>query len=146
MSRPDSTAPSATVDTGRLGDVLARLNRQVRRSIVLPLGASALQTLATLNDGGAMRLGDLARSEGVTPATLSRIVATLEEEGCARRTTDESDRRAAFLEITPAGRRLLAGVRRDRARVLDDRAAALHRDQLVALAAALEALEALADG
>lgn len=134
------------LDTGRLGDALTRITRSLRREVHLPLGASSIAALATLHDQGPLRLGELARLEGVMPATLSRIVAVLEEEGYAERAVDEVDRRSAFLRITPAGRRVVAQVRRERAEALAARAAQLPEDQRSALAAALDALEALAAG
>lgn len=141
-ARSGALAPE---ESERLGECLARLNRTLRREVALPLGSSAIQALGTLHDTGRLGLGDLARHEGVTPATLSRVVALLEEEGYAVRTTDERDRRAAFLEITDAGREVVARIRRDRARVLDARAGGLTPQQASAVRAALDALEALAD-
>lgn len=140
---PRVAAPDA-LDTARLGDYLARLSRSLRREVSLPLGASTLGVLATLQEQGRVRLGDLARHEGVTPATLSRIVAVLEDEGYAARDVDDTDRRSAFLRITPAGTRLIAQVRAQRARVIQARARGLTPEQRAALADALDALEALA--
>ena len=138
------TAVAPRLDAERLADALARFSRSARRDLALPLGASSMAALVTVADHGPMRLGDLARHEGVTPATLSRIVAALEEEGYAERTVDSEDRRSSWLEVTDSGRRLLAQVRRDRAAVVEDRAARLTADQRAALAGALEAIEALA--
>jgi len=133
------------VDAVRLGDALARLTRAARRDLALPIGASSVAALVTVEHLGPIRLGALARHEGVTPATLSRIVSVLEEEGYAERTTDVDDRRSSWLEITAAGRRLLEGVRRDRAEIIGARLERLNAEQRIALAAALSAIEALAE-
>ena len=133
------------VDIDRLAGTLAALTRSTRREVHLPLGASTLSSLVTVAEHGPIRLGDLARHEGITPATLSRVVAVLDDEGLVARTTDENDRRSAWLEITPSGRRLLAGVRRDRVRALARRVARLTPDHARALDAALDALELLAE-
>ncbi len=146
MSTRTKQAVGARIAAERLGAALARLTRSLRRAERLPLGASTVAVLATLHDQGPTRLGDLAKQEGVTPATLSRIVAVLEEEGCAERVVDEVDRRSAFLAITPAGRAVVADIRRERARALSARAESLDPSQRAALAAALDALEALAAG
>ena len=135
---------SGNVDAVRLGDALARLTRATRRDLALPIGASSIAALVTVERLGPIRLGDLARHEGVTPATLSRIVSVLEEEGYAGRTTDADDRRSSWLEITSAGKRLLDGVRRDRADLVAARIDRLTTDQQRALAVALDAIEALA--
>jgi DNA-binding MarR family transcriptional regulator len=133
------------VDVDRLARTLAALTRSTRREVHLPLGASTLSALVTVAEQGPIRLGELARHEGITPATLSRVVTVLDDEGYVARTTDENDRRSAWLEITPAGRRLLAGVRRDRVRALSRRTSRLSPDQARALDDALDALERLAE-
>jgi DNA-binding MarR family transcriptional regulator len=131
------------LDVERLADALARVTRSTRRELALPIGASSLSVLATVTDRGPLRLGDLARVEGITPATLSRIVAALEDDGLAERTADPVDRRSSWLMVTPAGLELLAGVRRDRAEVMAARVDRLSAAQRTALSAALDALEAL---
>jgi len=132
------------LDIDRLARALAALTRSTRREVRLRLGASTLSALVTVAEHGPVRLGDLARHEGITPATLSRIVAVLDDDGYVARTVDEADRRSAWLEITPSGRRLLDGVRRDRVRALSRRAARLSPTEARALDAAVAALEALA--
>jgi DNA-binding MarR family transcriptional regulator len=144
-ARRSPAATASEVDVDRLARVLADLTRSTRREVHLPLGASTLAALVTVAEQGPIRVGDLARHEGVAPATLSRVVAVLVEEGCVVRTTDEHDRRSAWLEITATGRRLLADVRRDRVRALERRASRLAPAEARALDAALAALESLAE-
>jgi DNA-binding MarR family transcriptional regulator len=141
-----ATPEVGAVDAVRLAEALARLTRATRRQLHLPLGVSALNAMATVVDQGPMRLGDLALNEGVTPATLSRIVSALEQGGYARRTPDPADRRSAFLEITDAGRDTLAEVRHARTELMRARVERLGAEERRALAAALPALEALAEG
>jgi DNA-binding MarR family transcriptional regulator len=142
MSAP---APARVdVDAVRLGEALSLIGHATRRELALPIGASSLGALVTVERLGPIRLGELARHEGVTPATLSRIAAVLENDGYAVRSVDVDDRRSSWLEITPSGRRLLAGVRRDRAQLIGARVDRLSAAQRRALAAALGALEALA--
>jgi DNA-binding MarR family transcriptional regulator len=143
-ARRSPAATASEIDVDRLARVLADLTRSTRREVHLPLGASTLAALVTVAEQGPIRVGDLARHEGVAPATLSRVVAVLVEEGYAVRTIDEHDRRSAWLEITTTGRRLLADVRADRVRALQRRASRLAPAQARALDAALDALESLA--
>ena len=140
----EPAADDVDIDIDRVARALAALTRSTRREVRLPLGASTLSALVTVAEHGPVRLGDLARHEGITPATLSRIVAVLDDDGYVARTVDEADRRSAWLEITPSGRRLLDGVRRDRVRALSRRAARLSPTEARALDAAVAALEALA--
>lgn len=139
-SRP---ARTAALDVERLADALARVTRSTRRQLALPIGATSLSVLAAVADRGPLRLGELARLEGITPATLSRVVAVLEEDGYAERSVDPVDRRSSWLTVTPAGLELLAGVRRNRAEVMAVRVDRLTAAQRTALGDALEALEAL---
>ncbi len=138
------TAKASSLDTARLGSAVAALTRSTRREISLPLGASSIAALVTVETHGPIRLGDLARHEGVTPATLSRIVAVLDDEGYVVRTSDADDRRSSWLEISPSGRVLLDGVRREHAHAMARRAERLTPEQARALTAALDALETLA--
>jgi DNA-binding MarR family transcriptional regulator len=145
MSTSVRRRPAASpVDTERLGAAITALVRATRREIALPLGASTVAALRTIVDQGPLRTGDLARHEGVTGPTLSRIVAVLEDEGCIERTADTQDRRVVWLEATASGRRLLDEVARERARVFAERVARLTPEQTATLAAALDAIEALA--
>jgi DNA-binding MarR family transcriptional regulator len=61
-----------------------------------------------------MRVTDLARAEQVKPPTMTRIVAALEAEGLVRRRRVSDDARAATLEATPRGVRVMQEGRRRR--------------------------------
>jgi DNA-binding MarR family transcriptional regulator len=141
---PDAASPSAGTDVERLAEALARLTRNTRRILRLPIGASTLAALVTIADRGPIRLRDLAAHEGITPATLSRIVSALEEENCIIRQIDPGDRRSAFLQATEDGRAVLHRIRQDRVAALTGRFQQLTPEHQRALAAALAALEALA--
>jgi DNA-binding MarR family transcriptional regulator len=149
MSRT-RTAPPATnaakvEDADRLYRALARLIRWSRRASVSPVGPGTLAALGTICDCGPVRLGDLAQREGVTPATLSRIVAGLEDDGHIKRSVDPDDRRSTFVTATSTGRRLVEDVRALRAAALLERLDRLDEDQRATLLDALDALEALVE-
>jgi DNA-binding MarR family transcriptional regulator len=127
----------------RLGAVLGQLLRMLRRSHVSTLGSGSMSALATVVRQGPVRLGELAEREGVTPATLSRIVTVLEREGYVERRTDPADRRAAFLTATAAGAGAVDELLSSRADVLVARMAALTPQDLAALAAGLDVIERL---
>jgi DNA-binding MarR family transcriptional regulator len=61
-------------------------------------------TLAALR-GEKVRLGGLGKRLGITPSTLTRNLARLEEQGLVRRIADAHDGRACCAELTEAGRR-----------------------------------------
>jgi DNA-binding MarR family transcriptional regulator len=83
---------------------------------ITPARASALSVLVF---GGPRTLTELARAEQVTTATMSRLVAALEEEGLVRREPHEEDARAMRLHATPKARRILEQGRARRTELLD---------------------------
>lgn len=94
---------------------------------------------------GSVRLSDLAAAEGINPTMLSRIVSDLAEAGLVERVNDESDRRAAWVKITPAGKRLAERMRRERTDTLKVALERLSDRERCELERALPALEALAE-
>jgi DNA-binding MarR family transcriptional regulator len=125
-----------------VGKLSRRLNSLVRGSGLTPSQLSALGVIARQ---GPIRLSELAEIESVNPTMLSRVVAALDEAGLVRRRTDPEDRRAGLLEVTANGRRTHDRLRAERGRVLTTGLERLDPRDVVALEAALPALEALID-
>jgi DNA-binding MarR family transcriptional regulator len=143
--RPIETAEDALVRELRQGVVrlARRLRGQPQEHGVTNLGVSVL---ARLLRHRALTPGALAEAEGVTPQTLTRILAGLEDGGFVARRGDPSDRRQSLLELTPAGHDVLV---RDARRREDWLAAAIASElnateqQILRIAAGL--LDRLAD-
>jgi DNA-binding MarR family transcriptional regulator len=76
-------------------------------------------TLARLHDHGTTRMSELAAVLCLDLSTVSRQVRALEDLGLIARTPDSDDRRAYVLELTAAGRELVAGVTESFGRLLD---------------------------
>jgi DNA-binding MarR family transcriptional regulator len=133
-------------EVNRLHKVVMRTARRLRTAAA-DEGLSPAQSgvLATLVREGPMRAGDLASAEALNPTMLSRVLAHLEGAGLIERTPDEADARITVARATPAGRRLIGRLRARRAALLRDRLGDLDAAQVAALAAALPALEALAE-
>ncbi|HLF09906.1 MAG TPA: MarR family transcriptional regulator [Gammaproteobacteria bacterium] len=133
-----------------LNDQFSRLSRQLR-NMDLPEGMTPerLSALSVIEKRGPISVTALADKEMVRPATMSRMVSALVDEGLARRREDKSDGRGVLVSATPKGRR---AYRRAQQQRLDQFAGALNSltpDQLSAmrsLAAALERLTLLLDG
>src|SRR5437016_1320071 len=97
-------------------DLLMAFSRLIRNLTRLTGGAdegpsmTATQRLALfeLGDGGPLRLNDLADRMGVSPPTASRSVDALHELGLVERVPDPRDRRALRIDLSPAGKVLLA--------------------------------------
>ena len=92
-----------------LGDAVVALVRAYRHALRHPV-ASALPALelALLLGEGELRLGELAARRGVCQSVVSRQVGELEARGLVVRRRDPADRRAGLVQLTPAGRELLA--------------------------------------
>lgn len=133
------------IDVTRLRVALARLARRLRRHEVAGLTPTQLAALATVEQQGPMRLGDLAAAEGIAPSTLTRLVTALEDSGLVRRCADPSDARASTLAITSHGHEIMEQIRNDITLALARSLRELTPDQRVALAAALPVLEQLAE-
>jgi DNA-binding MarR family transcriptional regulator len=148
MIRRRSTAADERVATA-LNSAVIHVLRRVAREDDTTVGPSARSALSVLVFGGDRRQGDLARLEGVTAATMSRIVDGLERCGFADRRRDPQDRRLVWVTATPAGRRHLEAGRDRRVAFLAERLRRLtvaERAVLVQAAPLLERLAADGDG
>ena len=82
--------------------------RHVRREDpATGLSAARLSALSVLVFGGPRTLGELAAAEHVRPATMSKIVQALEQDGYLRRESDPQDRRVSRLRATAKGERVM---------------------------------------
>ena len=88
---------------------------------MLGLTPTQLAALATVEQAGPLRLGDLAAAEGIAPSTLTRLVAVLEELGYVRRDADPKDARASTLAITAEGHTMLERLRAENSALLTKR-------------------------
>jgi len=127
----------------------AAVNRISRRLRPTKAGSgftpTEISVLETVAKRGPMRLSDVAEAEGMNPTMLSRIARKLEVPALIRRQPHPFDKRAALLEVTPAGRRLFERIRSERTDQLSVELEALGPEERGALLAALPALERLAD-
>ncbi len=156
-SAPDGTATAdravtvtadvgpPTIDVTRLRVAIARVSRSLRRHELAGLTPTQLSALATVEQAGPLRLGDLAAAEKIAPSTLTRLVTVLEERGYVERHPVPGDARASTLVVTREGHAILEQIRRESTILLADNLRTLSPDQLAALAAALPALERIAE-
>jgi len=132
----------------RLRVAIARLSRRLRPTAA---GASAGLTptrtsvLLTIVRSRQIRLSELADSEGLNPTMLSRVISDFVADGLVARTSDDGDRRAAWVTPTAAGRKLAERIRRERTAALNKALEGLPDDDRDLLERALPALERLAE-
>ena len=139
-SEPDRTDVAA-----RLADAVGRINRRAR-SDSAALGYGIVSALATIEREGPLRPGDLSRLEVVTKPTMTRILTELEQRGFIEREADPRDGRAFMVTATPEGIAAVERARSDRTGIVAELIAELPEPDVDAIAAALDALERVAQG
>lgn len=139
------TTPTRLQLAAELRLVVGRLGRRLRQHGAGGLTPSQLSILSTLEQGGPLHMGELARREAVAPPTITRIVGVLDEGGLVARTANPDDARSTFVELTGAGQALLDAVRSERTALLVERLAGLDDAEIETLAAALPLLERLVE-
>jgi len=92
----------------RLRLAVTRLARRLRQQAETDASPTQLSALATIERRGPITLGDLAACERIQPPTVTAAIGRLEQQGLVLRRPDEDDRRIARVEITGAGRKLMA--------------------------------------
>ena len=92
---------------------------------------------------GPITLGQLAACERVTPPSVTRMVASLEERGLVRREADPADRRIARVSLTAEGRRTVQRTRTRKTAYLAKRLRKLDESELAVVRQALPVLERL---
>ena len=142
-SRPPSSGPSDL--PARLRLAVGRLNRRIRIDSGAALPPLQTSVLATLLEHAPLRLSELARREAVTPPTMSRVLAALDEAGLLVRTPDPQDARSALIHLSDAGHETIERIRTERTAQLAERLDRLDAVQRAALEAALPALEVLVE-
>ena len=71
------------------------------------VSAPRLSALSVLVFGGPRTIGELAGIEGVTPPTMTRLVAAMVADGLVDRREDAADRRVVRVQASATGRSLL---------------------------------------
>ena len=109
MVEPETVASELRVVLGRIVRRL-RAERVQRRG--LPL--AQVIVLGRLDRAGPSGISALAAAEHVRPQSMAATVAALEQAGLVARTPDPDDRRRVAIDLTPAGRKVLADDRAQR--------------------------------
>jgi DNA-binding MarR family transcriptional regulator len=120
--------------------------RHVRREDpATGLSAARLSALSVLVYGGPRTLGELAAAEQVRPATMTRIVQSLEQDGYVRRESDPLDGRVVRLQATAKGKRVMQLGRERRVRNLAALLGWLSSDEVARVHEAAELVERALD-
>ena len=132
----------------RLRAIIGRLARELRPT---PAGLQAgltptrISLLLTIERRGPIRLSEVSEAEGLNPTMLSRSVTQLVDAGLVTRTSDDGDRRAAWVSATASGHELAEQMRAQRTAALNEGLEGLPERQRQILEQAIPALESLAE-
>ncbi|HKN95384.1 MAG TPA: MarR family transcriptional regulator [Thermoleophilaceae bacterium] len=125
----------------RLRLAITRTARRLRQEADAGLSPSLTAALATLERHGPLTPSRLAEVERIQRPTVTRLVATLEEEGLVTREPDPDDRRVAHIRITKEGRALVKKLRSRKNAYLSRRLRDLDDEELETLERATAILE-----
>ncbi|CAL9361965.1 hypothetical protein SUDANB108_00677 [Streptomyces sp. enrichment culture] len=103
--------------------VFARRARAAAGRMHPELSLVSYTLLGHLEESGGCRATDLAAHYALDKSTVSRQVAALERAGLVERRPDPRDHRVQVLDLTRAGRRVLARVTESRRAVVRERLA-----------------------
>jgi DNA-binding MarR family transcriptional regulator len=148
MTRQPSVEPP--LDPARPGDTddlparfalaVGRLNRLLRPSQPA-LSYGLLMALSTIVRCGPVRPGGLAKVEGVSAPSATRLVIELENRGLVSRLDDPEDGRSFFVVATDEGRAAILEARAERAQHATTLLDSLEPEERAAVLNALVALE-----
>lgn len=118
----------------QLHEQFARLTRELR-NLELPQGVTPerLSALAVIERRGPISVTALADQEMVRPATMSRMVSALVEEGLVKRNEDKDDGRGVLITTTPKGRRTYQRAQEQRLKHFAEALDRLSDEQLAAM-------------
>lgn len=113
----------------------SRFARTAYQATPVQLSYVSLRAMSALNREPGLRVGELARLEGITQPSMSQAIKKLVDGGFITRHPSPEDARAADLMITDKGRDILLKYRNDSAAQIlpaldtlsDDDIAVLHR-------------------
>jgi DNA-binding MarR family transcriptional regulator len=128
----------------RLHSLAIHLLRRIRRGDdESGLSAPRLSALSVIIYRGPISLTELAKAEGVTAPTMTRLVQALVRAELVEKSVLQTDNRVVLLRPTTAGRRTLDIARANRLAALEELLDRLDPDQAAVVARAVEALEPL---
>src|ERR1700686_3087711 len=139
---------TAAVDTVALADALRpallQVGRELRREArALGVSPEQVSLLVSIKRAPGIGIRDLAARERVSPPAMTKHVDRLERDGLVARTPSDANRRRVGTSLPDDGQRLLRRVRSRRTVWLAQRLAALTKDELAAIDAAIGPLTKL---
>lgn len=140
MSQPTVEALSAelVIYAGRLVRAVSRYTNQ-------ELPAATLRLLSQIDELGPSTIGHLAEADRCRQPTMSNAVQNLVDKGWARKQANPDDARSCLVDLTAAGRAVLAEARQRNAGAVVQRLAHVPDHDVDDLARAVALLKGLLD-
>jgi DNA-binding MarR family transcriptional regulator len=121
-----------------------RAARRMRVESSVGISPTLHAALHSVEVHGPITAGQLARHENVRKPTMTRTIHALLDEGLVERTPDPLDGRVSWLQVTPAGSKLLQRARRRQTEFLAARLKKLSHEDREVLDRATVVLDRLA--
>jgi DNA-binding MarR family transcriptional regulator len=141
--------PLMTIDeksaAAALRVTIVRIYRALRLSTTAGITPSQVSVLFRVEQSEPVRMGVLAHFERITPATLSKVIDSLEALELVEREPDPLDGRVTLIRVSRTGRLLIETQRDATTHALEVALAKMDRAQRELLLESLPALEGLAE-
>lgn len=124
---------------------IARIYRALRQSASSGITPSQVSVLFRVEQIEPVRMGVLAHLERITPATLSKVIDSLEALELVEREPDPLDGRVTLIRVSSHGRTLIDTQRAASTRALEIALAQMEPTQRDVLIDSLPALQGLAE-
>lgn len=146
VAEPNDSAPGEVIALAtRLRNAVVPLFRQLRQQASEPFTPTQLAVIGVVHRHGPLSLSEISSRERLSLASISKVVASLEEEGMVSRQTDCRDARITLVQATPRCVQWIESGRSVRDAWLADRIERLGAAERRTLLAAVELLEGFID-
>lgn len=138
QSQPEEKIQAALI---RLDEAWSYLSRQISADIKeypLSIPRSQVYLLRLLDRRGAISMSEMANSLGITMSGCTALVDHAVETGWVERQRDPNDRRVVLVDVSAAGKLMLARIRETRASIFARYLTRLNPDEIVTLTNLLE--------
>ena len=126
----------------RLHSLAIHLLRRIKRGDEESgLSAPRLSALSVIIYRGPISLTELAKAEGVTAPTMTRLVQALVKAGLVEKSVDQTDHRAILLRAKEDGKRTLEIARERRLAALEELLSRLTPEDAILVERAVSVLE-----
>jgi DNA-binding MarR family transcriptional regulator len=142
---PSTRTVEETTAATSLRVTIARIYRALRISATSTITPSQVSVLFRIEQSEPVRMGVLAHLERITPASLSKVVDSLETLDLVDREPDPLDGRVTLLKVSATGRELIQSQRAASTMALEEALAELATADRDVLLQSLPALEKLSE-